>query len=86
MEITRNCIETLYHLEDIRGNIICSFHELKAAVLVRRFIEGNSLTEEQENYAMGCIELHDEEEQRINEELEARKEADAGEQKEGVAE
>ena len=86
MEITRNYSGTLYHVEDIRGNIVCSFFDLKTAVLVKRFIEGHELTEEETNHAIGAIELHDEEEERLEAEREARKATKAAAQKEGAAE
>lgn len=96
MEITRYYHGNTYNVEDSHGNIICSFNDLKTAVTVKRYINGDSLTEEETNIAVGSIELYDEQEKEKEEERQqrrererqkaaARKVARSAEQEEGVA-
>lgn len=97
MEIVRNYNGDLYNLEDVRGNILCTFHDLKTAVTVKRYINGDSLTEEEINFAVGSIEMYDENEntkaaerqqrrERERQKAAERKAARAAAQGEGAAE
>ena len=97
MEIVRNYSGNLYNLEDVRGNILCTFNDLKTAVTVKRYINGDSLTEEEINFAVGNIELYDESEntkaaerqqrrERERQKAADRKAARAAAQGEGAAE
>ena len=75
MEIVKSYGDS-YLVQDINGNVLCSFYDLGTTVLVKRFIEGDSLTEEQENIAIGAIECHDEEMKRKEEERQQKKQAE----------
>lgn len=75
MEIVKSYSDK-YILQDINGNVLCSFYDLETTVLVKRFIEGDSLTEEQENIAIGAIECHDEEMKRNEEERQQKKQSE----------
>lgn len=74
MEITRYYHGNAYNVEDSHGNVICTFHDLKTTVIVKRYIEGDSLTEEETNIAVGSIELYDESENAKEAERQQRRE------------
>ena len=74
MEVAKSYGDT-YQVTDSKGNVICSFYDLKTAALVKRYLSGEPLGEEETNHAMGAIECHDEEEQRKDAERAAKKEA-----------
>lgn len=74
MEVTKSYGDT-YQVTDSKGNVICSFYDLKTAALVKRYLAGEPLEEEETSIAIGAIELFDEEERRKNAEREAKKQA-----------
>ena len=75
MEVTKGYGDT-YQVTDCKGNVICSFYDLKTAALVKRYLAGEPLEEEETNHAIGAIELYDEEMQRRDAERQQKKEAE----------
>lgn len=73
MEIMKH-FSDYYQVTDRKGNAIRSFYDLKTAALVKRYLAGDHLEEEEINHAIGAIEMYDEEMKRRDEERAAMKE------------